>query len=89
MKIYSVRGEERSGRGNIIITADKKKAKRLAKIFNGYIEEYEEEYVLNNEKEIVYAAYFRYPGIGKRLDLVIKDMVHATEIFRGFEGENK
>lgn len=80
MKLYAVVGEERYGYGNITITADKKKAKQVAKILNCNVEEYEDdEYdtVLNNEEEIICATYFRYTGNRERLDWV-EDMVGAA-----------
>lgn len=80
MKLYAVVGEEHHGYGIITMTADKKKAKQLAKILNVNVEEYEDgEYdkIFNHEEEIICATYFRYPGIDERFDW-IEDMASAA-----------
>ena len=63
MKLYAITDGEYSDYGIITLTADEKKAERLAKMLNANVEEYEDgEYdtVLNHEGESIYNVYFRY-----------------------------
>lgn len=63
MKLYAITDGEYSDYGIITLTADEKKAERLAKMLNANVEEYEDgEYdtVLNHEDESVYKVYFRF-----------------------------
>lgn len=63
MKLYAITDGEYSEYEIITLTADEKKAERLAKMLNANVEEYEDgEYdtVLNHEGENIYNVYFRY-----------------------------
>lgn len=63
MKLYAITDGEYSDYRIITLTADEAKAKRLAKMLNANVEEYEDgEYdtVLNHEGESIYNVYFRY-----------------------------